>query len=352
MKRCLILFTWFLITTAANAQKIDGQWRGYFNSKGDIVTSSADNTEYVLELDIDGENISGYSYSYFHDRQYFVICSLKGSFNKSDKTMLVTETARIKGSTPPGWSDCLQTHFLKYEKIKGQEQLVGRWKSALGQGDCGSGSTTLERKTLSKNLAGYNKGHSHMTITKPGVVTTNTTAKPTGKNKSETIIRRVVPADLQEIDTSAVDKDLEENDSVVQERPMEPKRITQPVLLPEMTYEKRNNTLLKTIEIASDSFQVDLYDSGDIDGDSVSLFYNGKLLLYHQRLEIKPITLTLDANTNDGVNELVMYAETLGTIPPNTALMVVRDGANRYEVYMTSDLQRSGAVRFVHKPAQ
>lgn len=347
MKRLSILLIVFCIVTAARAQKIDGQWRGYFDSKGDIVTAAGDNTEYVLEINIDGTDITGYSYSYFQDRQYYVICSLKGTYNKSDRTMLVTETARIKGLTPPGWGDCLQTHFLKYEKVNGTEQLVGKWKAALGQqSDCGNGSTTLIRKTLNKNLTGYNKGRTHITISRPPEVVTKTPNK--GKT-TETIIRRVVPADVQEIDTSVVDKDLEENDSIVQEQPVVEKSIAQPVLLPEMVYEKRTSTLLKTIEIANDSFQVDLYDSGDIDGDSISLFYNGKLLLYHQRLDIKPITLTLGANTSDTGNELIMYAETLGTIPPNTALMIVRDGTNRYEVYMTSDLEKSGAVRFVHK---
>jgi len=97
------------------------------------------------------------------------------------------------------------------------------------------------------------------------------------------------------------------------------------------------------------SVKVSLYDNGEIDGDSVSLFYNGKLLLSHQRLSDKPITLTINVDKDKTVNELVMYAENLGSIPPNTALMVVYDGPNRYEIRITSDLQKSGAIRFVHK---
>ena len=335
MKRVLILFIVFLITTASYAQKIDGQWRGYFNSNGDIVTSAGGNTEYVLEISIDGTDVTGYSYSYFQDRRYFVICSIKGTYNKSDKTMLVTETARIKGVTPPGQGDCLQTHFLQYQKIAGAEQLVGRWKSAPGQNDCGTGSTTLERKTLVKNktLTRTHKGHTRIS-SKPG----GTTETAADKNqKTETIIKRVLPP----IDTAAINNGVAGNDSA--------KSITQPILIPDIVYENRTNTLIKTIEIANDSFQVYLYDSGDIDGDSISLFYNGKLLLSHQRLELKPITLTLDATTDGGENELVMYAETLGTIPPNTALMIVMDGSNRYEIYMTSDLQESATIRFIHK---
>jgi hypothetical protein len=45
-----------------------------------------------------------------------------------------------------------------------------------------------------------------------------------------------------------------------------------------------------------------------------------------------------------------MYADNLGSIPPNTALMVVTDGNNRYEVRISSDLEKSGVIRFIHKP--
>ena len=48
-------------------------------------------------------------------------------------------------------------------------------------------------------------------------------------------------------------------------------------------------------------------------------------------------------------NEIGMFAENLGTIPPNTALMVVTDGVNRYEVYMSSSLTQNSAVRLRRK---
>ena len=82
------------------------------------------------------------------------------------------------------------------------------------------------------------------------------------------------------------------------------------------------------------------------------MFYNGKLLLSHKKLSDKPLTLTLDAsNDNDEPNELIMYAENLGSIPPNTALMIVTDGDKRYEIRIASDLKKSGSIRFVHKGA-
>ena len=45
-------------------------------------------------------------------------------------------------------------------------------------------------------------------------------------------------------------------------------------------------------------------------------------------------------------NELQMYAENLGSIPPNTALMVIYDGNKRYEVNIKSTEKTNGSVSF------
>ena len=71
--------------------------------------------------------------------------------------------------------------------------------------------------------------------------------------------------------------------------------------------------------------------------------------LSNKRLTTKAISLTLNVENDNSINELTMYAENLGTIPPNTALMIITDGPNRYEVRITSDLEKSGVIRFVHK---
>ena len=62
-----------------------------------------------------------------------------------------------------------------------------------------------------------------------------------------------------------------------------------------------------------------------------------------------PSHLSLSLDKSVDVNELTMYAENLGTIPPNTALMVVTDGDKRYEVRITSDTEKNGTIAFVHK---
>ncbi|MEP7145110.1 MAG: hypothetical protein ABI707_19645 [Ferruginibacter sp.] len=355
MKRIIVAATLFLISNSISGQKMNGQWRGYFNSKGDIVLSGGDNTEYVLEIEINGTEVSGYSYSYFQNRRYYVICSLSGVYYKSTKSMKVTETARIKGLTPPDWSDCLQTHILTYQKEGDTEELSGRWVTAPGQiGDCGLGKTTLTRRTVSRDLSSFNKSKNGNPFSSRKPV--SKTPKLAGKNKMKVTsppIAKATPKQKLKISTPGIP--LAKNNPVQRDVPdiiaPEVKRQDVPILPANKDFEKRSSDILKTIEINHPAFKVDLYDNGEIDGDSISLFYNGRLLLSHKRLSDKPITLTLDATTGKEVNELTMYAENLGEIPPNTALMVITDGDKRYEVRISSDLKKSGTIRFVHKGA-
>ena len=346
------------------AQKINGQWRGFFNSKGDIVVSGGDNTEFVLEVEVNGTKVTGYSYTYFEGRRYYVICSLQGTFNKSTKSMRVTEIAKVKGSTPLGWRDCLQTHILTYGKDGDVEEMKGSWSTAPGQlSDCGSGITTLTRRTLSKNLASFNKPKT--TTPFSGPAKTKKLPDLSDKNKTATAKKPVVIAKakakpvtkpINTIRKPVIKKDTTTTVAVAPLVKTAPEKIKTEVKKPEAptvitnsNFEKRSSEVLKTIEITGENFEVALYDNGAVDGDSISLFYNGKLILSHRMLSEKAINLTLDATTDHTINELTMYADNLGSIPPNTALMVVTDGDNRYEVRISSDLKKSGTIRFVHK---
>lgn len=357
MKKIFTLLFVFLFTLNSFSQKIDGQWRGSFDSKGDIISYVSSNTEYVLELEINGKEVSGYSYSYFQNRRYYVICSLKGTFNKGSKSIKVIETARIKGNTPPDFTDCLQIHYLTYEKQGTEERLNGRWEQAPGQpnGGCGTGKTTLVRRTLSKDLSSFNKSvKPKEALEKKTVEKTTTITNDSKKPVPKAIITKPVAPLVKNKPNSKLPE--EKNKPMLKEIPkvkveiVEAIKPAEKLSLPELNFEKRRSDLLKTIHIENETFKVDLYDNGEIDGDSVSLFYNGKLILSHKRLSDKPITLTLDASTGREINELTMYADNLGEIPPNTALMVVTDGDKRYEVRISSDLKNSGTINFLHKP--
>jgi hypothetical protein len=125
-----------------------------------------------------------------------------------------------------------------------------------------------------------------------------------------------------------------------------PDSIPPPIKEPEPALEKRDNKLVKQITVDNDSISVTLYDNGIVDGDSVTLIYNDKIITTHQRLTEKPLTFYIKIAPGNSRNELVMYAENLGSIPPNTALMVIYDGKKRYEINISSTEKTNGTVSF------
>jgi len=62
-------------------------------------------------------------------------------------------------------------------------------------------------------------------------------------------------------------------------------------------------------------------------------------------LTAKPITINIDVNEKEDAYDIVMFAESMGTIPPNTAFMVVTTSTKRYEINITSTEQTSGSIR-------
>jgi hypothetical protein len=350
-------------------QTLSGQWRGSFNSVGNVVAKEGD-TEYVLELEIQGSEVTGFSYSYFNypEKRYYVICRLEGKYDASDKSIVVNEEERIKGNTPPGWSDCLQTHILTYLKTGNTEKLVGRWRGYIPSTGCGAGSTELERKQLTKvgppkatpltakkNTAPVKKNTPVTATTKPKPKPAPTpppvAKKPVQKPANKPVVKKPIKTDttksrkaiIPDQQTVAQNTEKIAADTI---KSRKPEAITTSV----PGFEKRSKNILKTIEVTgSEEFKVDLYDNGEIDGDSISVFYNNHLVLSNQRLTDKPLSLKLKLDPSREDNELVMYAENMGSIPPNTALMIATIEGKRYEVYITSTEKSSGAIRFKKK---
>lgn len=114
-------------------------------------------------------------------------------------------------------------------------------------------------------------------------------------------------------------------------------------------FEKRKDITIKEIEIESDSVRISLYDNGDIDGDIISLYFNKIPLVFNQELNDRGLNLYVTLDSTKEVNEVTMFAENLGRIPPNTALMVITDGLNRYEVFMSSSLTQNSTVKLRRK---
>lgn len=114
--------------------------------------------------------------------------------------------------------------------------------------------------------------------------------------------------------------------------------------------EKRISETIQAIEFKSDSITLALYDNGEIDGDTVSVLINGEVIMSRQGLKASAIkkTVYITPAMQDSFT-LVLYAENLGLYPPNTGLIIVRDGDDSYQVRFSADLQKNVAVLFKRK---
>ena len=367
----LVLFS-FLFCNSLLAQSLSGQWSGSFLSPGDPWGGKI---EYVLEIEVKGSTVSGFSYTYFiiNGKRHYVICQLDGSYDKGSRSMTVTEVSKVKSNTPPDFRDLFQTHMLTFLKQGEKEYLQGRWKPARIKDGTQTGETILERKALEKVIP--NKPSPPVTQQKtesvpdPNVIKTTpkkSSAPPpaSGKNQASTSApksnstTRQPAQGTQKPVTQAPSKGTREvkSDNKQLQKPVEVEKPQSRIDNPQAPavisgttinkLDKRTKQLIKLIEVPESTFKVDLYDNGQIDGDTISLYFNGKLMVASKRLSTTPISITIKLDPDREENELIMYAENLGSIPPNTALMIVTVRDKRYEVNITSTEQTNGTVRF------
>jgi hypothetical protein len=129
-----------------------------------------------------------------------------------------------------------------------------------------------------------------------------------------------------------------------------PVAISKPVTTPVSIVDKfiqREKKLVKEIPLTGDSLELRFYDNAEVDGDSISLFLNDKLIFQHIRLSGAAYTIKLSVNELAPTNELTMVAENLGSIPPNTSYMLAINGEKRYDAYLSSTEGSSAMIRLV-----
>jgi WD40 repeat protein len=103
----------------------------------------------------------------------------------------------------------------------------------------------------------------------------------------------------------------------------------------------------QTIKVSKSTLDIYVYDNEILDGDTLSLFFNGNWILknYGVNKTKKKITLEFTKRSN---NYLVLFAENLGTKAPNTAVIQYRDEKGNHIVRLSSDLSLCSAVNFVY----
>jgi hypothetical protein len=123
------------------------------------------------------------------------------------------------------------------------------------------------------------------------------------------------------------------------------KQVTTTPVFSSVELAKRKIETIRSVDVKSDSIVLTLYDNGVIDGDTVSVILNGRTLMSKQRLTESALSKTLYMTPDLGDSlQLIMFAENLGSIAPNTGLLIIQDGADRHEVRFSGDLQKNSAI--------
>ncbi|BAV05755.1 hypothetical protein FLA_1767 [Filimonas lacunae] len=290
-----LVFIHLFTPVSVQAQSIKGKWYGVGN-----VSTSSNTSNYLCEfiLEQKGNIITG-EFNYFFRNGYFSN-KIKGTYN-ADKRLLK----------------------IKFIPIIFHQTV----DAAMGVECTMEGEFTLKVSRVESTLTGtFQSDEDHKYTCTPISIRLTKLLK-------EVPFKTLVENDIEQQEKDTLIKPLEsptlklERDALIQ-------------------LNMRTKKVVKELEVTEDSVKVDLYDNGEFDHDTVSVFYNGKLVQLKQQLETrKAITFKVFVDDNPANNEIIMFAENLGEIPPNAALMVISDKTHRYEINLTSNFRESEAVR-------
>lgn len=110
----------------------------------------------------------------------------------------------------------------------------------------------------------------------------------------------------------------------------------------------RETELAKVFILDSAALKIDFYDNGVIDGDSVSVFFDNKAVISKRGLSLTPLTVNFTLIPSKEY-EMVISAESMGSISPNTALVLITSGTKRYEILISSNEEKNSSIKFIYK---
>jgi len=340
---------------SSHSQSVTGIWRGYF---------IADNGyQYRLEFQVIQNDktfaVSGVSYSWQDDIRFYGKATMTGNYMKTSNNFRIREIKTVEVKSYTGGGTCIMNYDLQYSRSGNEEFLEGTYlgKQEVREGpnpyewgDCGGGKVFLRKVTTSEFY--IEPALRPKTNTKPPVAKTNPqkpankpavkkpvtpkTNPPAVKEKPPVAKKPVTPPTKVDVDTSIAKK------SEIT------KPGTKPVVITPSVLKTRENKLAQTLVLNDPKVVVRLYDNGEIDDDTISVFLNKQLVLSKKRLSASPIELKFEMEDGED-QELTMVAENLGRIPPNTSLMIVEAGDQRFQVRITSSEQNNAVVRFKYQ---
>ncbi len=368
--KILILFLLIFSTFSVQAQKVTGYWYGQAN-----VEMAGIQNNYLTELIISqkGNRVKGFFGYYFKDvYQSFVV---KGSYDPKTHKLIINDIPIIyfKTNSTMNSVDCITSFYgtLRVSKVK--TELIGYFyrdkKYTYTCPDLRVNYTLYTEakvedsifKDMSSTRSFWKpqppvpelvKGNDAKQESELGAVSAVTIST---KNSTEASGEKIKPA-VKNTDSAGINPTVSEKKSSSAGTTVSENKASPAIVVPQTMlqtdiikinedFKKRKQIVSKEIEVASDSVRLSFYDNAEVDGDSISVFFNGKMIVTHQELTERAFNVYVQLDSSLEVNEVSMFAENLGKYPPNTALMVISDGDKRYETFLSSDFKGNATIR-------
>jgi len=313
----------------AKSQSISGSWQGVMGHE-------------IIQINIKEERgrICGYTYDYFiSNKAEYCKAYFSGRYDENRGAWILTGVSFIENSG---------SHVLMRLLLFREEYAASNLLSAIVSTE----TRSIFQETMGEKV--YLKRISRTPAPLDGGLPP---CFPEETNKPIPRIKKVQPVIKKPIPNPApVPAPVIKKQTPVVSKPDTAKPVIKPPApviqktepAKKVTNRKRNS--ISRLEVSVKNITLDVYDNGIIDGDTVSIYYNGRLLVDKKVLSAKPLTLKLELSETNTANEIIMYAENLGSIPPNTALIVVTAGDKRYELHASANLQENAVLVFDYKP--
>ena len=336
------LLSFFLLVCCANAQPVTGVWRGKIKVQG--------KRTYQVELKMirNADSLTGTSYYYNSDNQYARYL-IKGYFAPEGEIVWWDDRLIEKKGQGMASADQSAFQFSADFNCPGEDimKLDGTGRNNDNDNDLEVHLDKMKKPVFTDEWDEVIDNYPYYAFT-PGLIDSVAEssiarhgAPPMSKESSVRTKKKTAPV-VGEQETVTI---------------VFPKKTTAPPVVPitatvEEKFVARKKVFTSEIPITGDSISLSFYDHAEIDGDSIALFLNGKLMYQHILLKAEPFSFRIAVADLANENEMTMVAENLGSIPPNTSLMIAWCNGQRYEARLESTENTSAMIRFVKPPDQ
>jgi hypothetical protein len=390
MQRFILLIFFaalFVAPFAVRAQDITGVWEGHFVSDNGGKPSMTLDDRYRFEVQIaqHDKSFEAVTYSYLSN-VFYGKAAAAGTINIHTGKVLLQEGKLLEVRN--GFEGvCTMTCFFTYFKYGGEEFLEGKYVSMAlkDSSNCGRGKVLLRKvpvsffyeepfvlkrekelrdsavvkaapptapaatvratpkvagsaspKPVPPAVAGAGRPKSAGSV--PPAIAKRTPPKGTGATHRPD--SAVASAPMLRATTQVRGAGEAARDSGGADMSRKFPNITPPALL------TRANPLVRALTVNTKDLVLNIYDDGEIDHDTISVYLDNRQVINHAMLTDRPLILAVHLDESNDFHRLVLVAENEGDIPPNTSLMIVKAGDKEYEVRITSTVQKNAVITF------